>query len=155
VIYALSFAILKVINRIARVLNLVQYDREAIINELKKFNRPDLANDIFEIAELLINNKVTQNIRSKIKYILTELYGRPYVNGINIPFDFFDSNIGEILFSAYYKLEFYITLSDMCKITGFSRTWLWSLVKEGKIKGARLFDKVYIFPSSSLDDIKK
>lgn len=133
---------------------MLKYDKDKIVEELKLFNRTDLAEKIYKIAELVTEKKITPKVRSEVKSILYELFGNRYDKSIYITYEFLETVIGEILFTAFFNLEQYVTIADIMKMTGFSRQWIWQCIKSGKIKGGAKLGRDYILPSSVIDELK-
>ena len=132
---------------------MLQYDNDKIIEELNILKRPDLAQKVINIAQLLKEGKISIGMRNEVKSILTSLFGKPYEKSISIPYEFLETITGEILFSAFYNLEQYVTISDIMKMTGYTRQWIWQCIKSGKLKGGAKFGRDYIFPSSAVADL--
>lgn len=133
---------------------MLRFDKDKIVQELKLLRKPELAEKIFAIANLIAEKKVTRKMRSEVKAIIQDIFGNFLDKSINIPLEFLETVTGEVLLTAFYNLEQYITITDMVEMTGYSRQWIWQCAKSGKLKGGAKFGRDYVFPSSSVDDLK-
>lgn len=132
---------------------MLKFDKKKILEELQLFNRSDLAERIFNIVDLVNERKITPKMRSEVKFIFNELFGKAFDKSISIPYEFLETITGEVLFTAFYNLEQYVTITDLIKMTGYTRQWIWQCIQSGKIKGGGKLGRDYILPSSAVDDL--
>lgn len=131
-----------------------KYDIEKIKKELELLKRPDLIDKILNIADFVTKKQVTdRKIRAEAVEILKELFGKAFEKSVSIPLNFMETITGEILFTAFYNLEPYVTITDIIEMTGFSRQWIWQCIKSGKLKGGAKMGRDYVFPASSVNDL--
>lgn len=133
-----------------------KYDEEKIKKELEVLRRTDLTDKILDIADFVTKNRVTdRKIRAEVKDILKELFGKGFEKSVSVPLNFMETVTGEILFTAFYNLEPYVTITDIVEMTGLSRQWIWQCVQDGRIKGGAKFGRDYVFPASAVNDLIK